>query len=43
MIIKRDKNILSGEKGYMNLNTGKSKIESSKSKRVKGVFSPIQK
>ena len=34
---------LTGEKGYMNLNTRKSKIESSKSKRVKGVFSPIQK
>ena len=43
VIIKRDKSILTGEKGYMNLNTRKSKIESSKSKRVKGVFSPIQK
>ena len=43
VIIKRDKSILTGEKGYMNLNTRKSKIESSKSKRVKGVFSPINK
>ena len=43
VIIKRDKSILTGEKGYMNLNTRKSKIESSKSKRVRGVFSPIQK
>ena len=43
VIIKRDKSILTGEKGYMNLNTRKSKIESSKSKRVKGVFSPIKK
>ena len=41
--IKRDKSILTGEKGYMNLNTRKSKIESSKSKRVKGIFSPINK
>ena len=41
--IKRGKSILTGEKGYMNLNTRKSKIESSKSKRVKGVFSPINK
>ena len=38
--IKRGKSILTGEKGYMNLNTHKSKIESSKSKRVKGIFSP---
>ena len=43
VIIKRDKSILTGEKGYMNLNTRKSRIESSKSKRVKGVFSPINK
>ena len=43
VIIKRDKSILTGEKGYMNLSTSKSKIESSKSKRVKGIFSPIQK
>ena len=43
VIIKRDKSILTGEKGYMNLNTRKSKIESSKSKRVKGVFSPVNK
>ncbi|MDA9714727.1 LPS export ABC transporter periplasmic protein LptC [bacterium] len=43
VIIKRNKSILTGEKGYMNLNTRKSKIESSKSKRVKGVFSPIKK
>ena len=40
VIIKRDKSILTGEEGYMNLNTRKSKIISSKSKRVKGVFSP---
>ena len=38
--IKRGKSILTGEKGYMNLNTHKSKIESGKSKRVKGIFSP---
>ena len=43
VIIKRDKSILTGEKGYINLKTRKSKIESSKSKRVKGFFSPIQK
>ena len=43
VIIKKDKSILTGEKGYMNLNTSKSKIESSKSKRVKGVFTPIKK
>ena len=43
VIIKRDKSILTGEKGYMNLNTRKSKIESSKSKRVKGIFSPVNK
>ena len=43
VIIKRNKSVLTGEKGYMNLNTQKSKIESSKSKRVKGVFSPINK
>ena len=43
VIIKKDKSILTGEKGYMNLNTQISKIESSQSKRVKGVFSPIQK
>ncbi len=40
--IKKDKSILTGEKGYMNLNTRKSKIES-KSKRVKGIFSPVNK
>ena len=43
VIIKRDTGVLTGEKGYMNLNTRKSKIESSKSKRVKGIFSPINK
>ena len=43
VIIKRDKSILTGESGYMNLNTRKSKIESSKSKRVRGIFSPINK
>ena len=43
VIIKRNKSILTGEKGYMNLSTRKSKIESSKSKRVKGIFSPIKK
>ena len=43
VVIKRDTSVLTGEKGYLNLNTSKSKIESSKSKRVKGVFSPINK
>ena len=43
VIINRDKSILSGEKGYMNLKTRKSKIESSKSKRVKGIFKPAIK
>ena len=43
VIIKRDRGELTGEKGYMNLKTRKSKIVSSKSKRVKGIFSPIQK
>ena len=43
VIIKRDQSVLTGEQGYFNLSTRKSKIESSKSKRVKGVFSPIQK
>ncbi len=43
VVIKRDKNILSGEKGYLNLNTRKSRIESNKSKRVKGVFKPVSK
>ncbi len=43
VIIKRDTSVLTGEKGYMNLKTRKSKIESSKSKRVKGIFSPIDK
>ena len=38
VIIKRDKSVLTGEKGYMNLKTRKSKIESSKSQRVKGIF-----
>ncbi len=43
VIIKRDNSVLTGEQGYMNLSTRKSKIESSKSKRVKGIFSPINK
>ena len=43
VIIKRDTSVLTGEKGYMNLKTRKSKIESSKSNRVKGIFSPINK
>ena len=43
VIIKRDKSVLTGEKGYMNLKTRKSKIESSKSKRVKGIFKPANK
>ena len=43
VVIKRDKNILTGEKGYLNLKTRKSKIESSNSKRVKGVFKPVNK
>ena len=43
VIIKRDKSILTGEKGHMNLKTRKSKIESSKSKRVKGIFKPANK
>ena len=43
VIIKRDQSVLTGEQGYMNLSTRKSKIESSKSKRVKGIFSPINK
>ena len=43
VVIKRDNNSLSGEEGYMNLKTRKSKIESEKSKRVKGVFMPTNK
>ncbi len=43
VIIKRDKGILTGDKGYMNLKTRKSKILSSKSKRVKGIFKPANK
>ena len=43
VIIKRDKSILTGDKGYMNLKTRKSKILSSKSKRVKGIFKPANK
>ena len=43
VIIKKGKSVLTGDKGYMNLNTRKSKIESSKNKRVKGTFSPINK
>ena len=40
VVIKKGNNLLSGEKGYMNLKTRKSRIESGKSKRVKGVFKP---
>ncbi len=43
VIIKKGNSVLRGEKGYMNLNTRKSKIESGKSKRVKGVFTPFKK
>ena len=42
VIIKREKSILTGERGFMNLKTRKSKIESSKSQRVKGIFKPIK-
>ena len=38
--IKKGDSIITGEKGLINLKTGKSKIYSKKSKRVKGVFSP---
>lgn len=38
--IKKGDSIITGEKGLINLKTGKSKIFSKKSKRVKGVFSP---
>ena len=41
VVIRKDNNILSGEKGYMNLTTRKSRIESGKSKRVKGIFKPV--
>ena len=40
VIIRKGDSILTGEKGYFNLNTRKSRIESGKSKRVKGVFRP---
>ena len=40
IVIKKNNNVLTGEKGYMNLKNRKSRIESSKSKRVKGVFAP---
>ena len=43
VIIERDKSTLTGERGYMNLKTLKSKIESSKSQRVKGIFKPLKK
>ncbi len=43
VVINRDNNLISGEKGFMNLKTRKSKIESEKSKRVKGVFKPANK
>ena len=43
VIIKRNRGVLTGEKGYMNLKTRKSKIVSSKSKRVKGIFKPANK
>ena len=41
--IKRNNSVLNGEKGYMNLKTRKSKIESGKSQRVKGIFKPAKK
>ena len=41
--IKRNNSILNGEKGFINLKTRKSKIESSKSQRVKGIFKPAKK
>tara|TARA_B100000242_G_scaffold182687_1_gene131174 strand:+ start:355 stop:1122 length:768 start_codon:yes stop_codon:yes gene_type:complete len=41
--IKRDNSVLTGETGYMNLKTRKSKIESSRSNRVKGIFKPTKK
>ena len=43
VIIKKDKSVLTGETGYVNLKTRKSKIESSKSQRVKGIFKPVTK
>ena len=43
VIIKKGNSVLTGEKGYLNLNTRKSRIESGKSKRVKGIFKPIKK
>ena len=42
-LIRKDNNKLIGEKGYMNLKTRKSRIESGKSKRVKGIFKPANK
>ena len=41
VVIRKDNNVLSGEKGFMNLKTRKSRIESGKSKRVKGIFKPV--
>ena len=43
VIIRRDNSVLTGETGYMNLKNRKSKIESSKSQRVKGIFKPAKK
>lgn len=43
VVIKRDNSVLNGEIGYMNLNTRKSRIESGKSKRIKGIFKPVNK
>ncbi len=40
--IKKGNSIIIGEKGVINLNSGKSKIFSNKSKRIKGVFSPTK-
>ena len=40
--IKKGNSIITSEKGLVNLKTGKSKIFSTKSKRVKGVFSPVK-
>ena len=38
-----NKILLSGQKGYMNLKTRKSRIEGEKSKRIKGIFKPTNK
>ncbi len=38
--IMKNNNVISGEKGFMNLKTRKSSIISGKSNRVKGIFAP---